>query len=330
MGPTQPNAASLSRMLDNLTDQRSILDIALNLFWKGTLLGIVISPLLGREHDIDSRAFASKDLSTETLLSQVDSSAINLIQKESGREAVDLEGELLALNDIKAADKRIDDDGQTVTVVDGDSVGLVRNLDDSLVAATDKNGLVLLRGDIDHVARLVVVLDQPFVTFQFLARRLAGAHALGFWFFARRWGLASHRAVAVWCRRACAQARVLVRHLGFVDLAEVGGNRFALIELVKDCGHVWCTRPWWRRRRWRCPARDVQRWNWGRRRWRRNGTPGRCRPSFDLLQGVESINTRPVVPGEALGIVLLDIGREGLEVLIVRLDVVDMCSVPSK
>lgn len=102
--------ASLAGMLDNLAYQGTILDVALDLFGDRALLGIIIGSILRREHDVNGSALAGEDLSAETLLAEIDGSAVDLIQQDGGDEAVDLQSELGALDDVEAADKGVDDD----------------------------------------------------------------------------------------------------------------------------------------------------------------------------------------------------------------------------
>lgn len=122
-------------MFDNLADKHTIPDIALELLGNRALLGIIIRALLGRKHDVDGRRLASEDLGGKAFLSKIDHCAVNLIQQDSGDDTVDLQGKLGRLDDVQAADQGINNDGKTSAVVDGNGIGLVGNLDDTLVAA---------------------------------------------------------------------------------------------------------------------------------------------------------------------------------------------------
>lgn len=184
-------------MLHNLAHKHAVLDVALELLGQRALLGIFIGALRWRKVDVNSGGLASKDLSIETLLAKVNGSTINLIHQQSGNRAVDLHSELGALDDVKTADERVDNEGETNAVVDGNGIGLVGDLDDGFVAAADEDGLVLLRGDLDDLARGIKVLDEPFAALEFLAGRLARAHVFGFGLFARCWRLAPHGAGAL-------------------------------------------------------------------------------------------------------------------------------------
>lgn len=195
-GPLQPNESSLTSMLHDLAHQHAVLDVALELLGQRALLGIFIGALRRRKVDVNSGALASEDLSVEALLAEINGSTINLIQQQSRDRAVDLHSELGALDDVKTADKRVDDEGETNTVIDGNSVGLVGDLDDGLVAAANEDGLVLLRGDLDDLARGIKVLDEPLAALEFLAGRLARTHVLRLGLFVRCWRLAPHGAGA--------------------------------------------------------------------------------------------------------------------------------------
>ena len=128
-------------------------------------------------------------------------------------------------------------------------------------------------------------------------------------------------------------------HLRFVDLAEAGGDTFALVELVEDSTHIWCRCSGGRsrgntgRRRWGRSATtgDVESWHRGRRGRRRRRTAADwSRSALGLLQGFQGINARLIVPCKTLGEVLLQVLCKSLEVLIVGFDVFDMRLVPIK
>jgi hypothetical protein len=127
-----------------------------------------------------------------------------------------------------------------------------------------------------------------------------------------------------------------VRHLRLVDLAKTRCDLLALVELVKHSGHIGSRSRWrwgWRDARWRGrgrdAARDVESRNRRRGRRRRSSATSCWRATLDFFQSVQRTETRFVVPSQALRIVLLEIGREGLEVLVVRLDVLNVRSVPA-
>lgn len=203
----------LTSMLHDFTHEHTILDVALELLWQRALLSVIISALLRRKVDVDSRGLAGKDLGVETLLTEVNGSAVNLVQEQGGGSAVNLESKLRTLDNIETADQGVDDERKAITVVDGDGVGLVSDLDDGLVATSDQNRLVLLRGDLNDITGVVEVLDEPLVTLEFLARRLTRAHVLGLGLLARRGRLAAVSAGTLGDGRAGTQAGVLVSHL---------------------------------------------------------------------------------------------------------------------
>lgn len=127
-------------------------------------------------------------------------------------------------------------------------------------------------------------------------------------------------------------------HLRLIDLAKPRCDLLALVELVKYSRHI--GRGSRRRRGWRNAggrwrgrdtSRDIERWDRRGRRRRRRGSSAASggRPVLDLFQSIQYIETGLVVPFQALRVVLLEIGREGLEVLVVCLDVLNVCSVPA-
>lgn len=204
-------------MRDNLINQGTVLDVALDLFGHRALFGIVIASLLGRKHDIDSGAFAGEYLGIQTLKAQVNRGTIDLVKEESGYNAVDLKSEFGRLDHIEAADEGVHNDREPVAVVDRDSIGLVGHLYDGLVATGDEYRLILLGVDLDNLAWVVEVLDEPLVTFQILTRRLARAHALRLRFLARgrRLGARGGAAMGVgsfWNHRASTKVGVFVGH----------------------------------------------------------------------------------------------------------------------
>lgn len=188
---------SLASVLNNLVDQHTVFDVTLDLLGNGALLGVIISAFLRGKHDVDGAALASEDLSSKALLAKVDSGTVDLIQKNSRNGAVNLQSKFRGLDNIQAADQRVNNDRKASAVVNGDGVGLAGDLDNALVAARDEDGLVLLCGDLNDLVRALEVLDQPLVSFQILAWRLASAHALRLGLLARRRGLAPGRTRAV-------------------------------------------------------------------------------------------------------------------------------------
>jgi hypothetical protein len=112
-----------------------------------------------------------------------------------------------------------------------------------------------------------------------------------------------------------------------------------LVELVKHSGHIGSRSRWRRRgrdarrrrgRRRQDAARDIESRNGRRGRGRRSSAASWGRAALDLFQSIQRTETRFVIPGEALRVVLLEVGRKGLEVLVVCLDVLNVCSVPAK
>lgn len=205
-------------MLDNLTNKLAILKVGLDLFRKRTFFGVLVRSLVRRQHDVDTGGLTGEDLRTQTLLVQVDRSAVDLVEQEGRNHAVDLEGELGRLDDVQTANQRVNDDGQTIAVVNGDGVGLAIDLDDRLVTTGDEDRMVLLGGNLDDFTGVVIMLNQPFVAFEIPARRLATPHALRLGLLIRYWGSRTRhtilRARALpWDSRAATEVGVLVGHL---------------------------------------------------------------------------------------------------------------------
>lgn len=296
-------------MFDDLADEHAVLHVALDLLGHRALLGVLVRSPLGRKHDVDAGALAGEELGGQALLAQVDGGPVDLFEDDGRDDAVDLQRELGRVDDLEAADEGVDDDGEAAAVFDGDGVGLVRDLDDGLVAAGDQDGLILLRGDLDNLSDVVEVLDVPLVGLELPSRWFLHAHAL--WLgrlLAGHWRLGTsgrHRrsAAAIGNRRAGTETRVLVRHLRFVDLAEVRSNSLSsLVYLRKDCRHVtglgrstWSGGSWWRW--WR-------RWWWWPRGRRRSAR--RTRTGLYLSEGLEGIDA-VLIPSQTLRIVLPEV-----------------------
>lgn len=237
----------LPSVLDNLTDKNAILDVALDLLRNRALLGVLVGSLLGWQHDVHTGALAGEDLGVQTLLTQIDGSAVNLVQQDGRDHAVDLQRELGRLDHLKTADEGVDDDGEAVAVVNGDGVCFVRHLEDGLVTAGNQDGLVLLGWYLNDASGIIEVLDVPLVRLKLLARRFLRAHALRLGLLSgsgalgtirRRRRNAAQGVAAIGDRRASTESGILVRHLRLVDLAEAGSNTLSLVYLSKDGGHV--------------------------------------------------------------------------------------------
>lgn len=144
----------LASMLYNLTDNLAILDVTPDLLGKRVLRVIVLS----REIDVNAGALAGEDLGVLGVLSEVDGSAVDLVEEDGGEGADDLEGEVGALDDIDGGDEGVDDDGRAGGVVDGDSVCFAVDADSGVLAARDKDGMVDLCVELDDVTWVVEVI----------------------------------------------------------------------------------------------------------------------------------------------------------------------------
>jgi len=92
---------SLTRMLNNFVDQLAILDISPDLFGHRALEVVgIIRIILGWQHNVDTGAFARKDLRVEALVAEVDLSSIDLIQQDGGEGAENLKCKIRALDNI--------------------------------------------------------------------------------------------------------------------------------------------------------------------------------------------------------------------------------------
>lgn len=144
-------------MLDNLTDNLSVLDVTPDLLWQGVLRVIV----LGRQVDVDTRALAGEDFSVLAVLAEVDGCAVDLVEEDRGQGANDLERKVGALDHVDRRHKRIDDDGCARRVVDGDGVCFAVDADGGVFAAGDEDGVVDLSVELDNLAWVVeVVLEK--------------------------------------------------------------------------------------------------------------------------------------------------------------------------
>ena len=231
-------------MVDNLADDFAVLDIGFELLGKRAFFGILVGSLLRRKHEIYSGAATGEYLCAQALLAQVHSGTIHLIKQECGDHTVDLEGELGRLDDIETADQRVHNDRQAVAVVDGDSIGLVIDLDNCFVTPGDEDGVVLLGRDLDDFVRTVEILNEPLVALKILARRLATTHALRLGLLIWNWGPGTRHAVLrsrpfSWNCRVGTELRVLVCHLRPVNLTKARRDRISLVQLVKDRRHIW-------------------------------------------------------------------------------------------
>ena len=211
--PKTKNAESTS-MLHNLAHHRPIPHKSLNLFRQRPLHVVILFVRTG-QIDIDARAHTSEHFRAQTLSSQVDSRRIDLVEQDGGQCAEDLHLEFRALDDVDGRDEGVDDEGAAGAVVEADGVGLADDADGGLGAAADEDGVGDGRVDLEHLVRVVVILDEPLVAFELFAGRLLRAHA--FWFRllggdgacgVLRGGSAGTR----WDGGAGAEGRVLVGH----------------------------------------------------------------------------------------------------------------------
>jgi hypothetical protein len=93
-------------MLNNLTDNLPVLDVASNLLRQRVLRVVV----LARQIDIDAGALACKDLCVLAVLAKVNGRAVNLVKKDGGQGADNLKCEVGALDDVDGGNERVDDD----------------------------------------------------------------------------------------------------------------------------------------------------------------------------------------------------------------------------
>lgn len=307
-------------MLNNLTNKLAILEVGLNLFRKRTFFRVLVRSLLRRQHDVDTGGLTGEDLCTQTLLVQVNSGAVDLVEQEGGDHTVDLEGELGRLDDVQTANQGVNDYRQAVAVVNGNGVGLAVDLDDRLATPGDEDGVVLLGGNLDDFTWVVIMLNKPLVALEIPTRRLATPHALRLGLLIRYRGSRTRHTVLrartlPWDSRAATEVGILVGHLRLVNLAEAGSNRISLVQLIKDCSHVRRGRAWlWSKctrrggRRGRSTTRHIERRH-GRRR-RRRAANSASQSALDLFQSFLRIEASLVIPGQAIGIMFLEIGSE--------------------
>lgn len=121
-------------MLDNFADGSPIPDNGSDLPRNGQLLRVVIRSFLRRHDDIHVGAFTAENLSIQARLAQVQTCSIDLIKQDSRDNAINLQGKCRGFNDINAAHKRVNDDGEARTIVNRYSVGFTVNLDNRFIA----------------------------------------------------------------------------------------------------------------------------------------------------------------------------------------------------
>lgn len=234
-------AMRLTRVLDNLADELAILDISANLFWERDLL-VIIFLGLRRKVDVDAGTLGGEDLGVETLLGEVDCSAINLVEQDGGEGSEDLKGEVGALDDIDGGNQCINDNASARTVVDADGVGLANQADSSVLAVCDENGLRNGDFDLNRGVGVFEIFDNPLVAVELLLGLFLGggrrcnalsADAVGLRLEFRSSATAAIDAVlaslAVRYGRSSAQRGVLVCHLALVDLSQTRCDSLASV-----------------------------------------------------------------------------------------------------
>ena len=173
--------------------------------------------------------------------------------------------------------------------------------------------------------------DCPLVALELLLGRLLHPHAFGLGLLPRHGALAADRVVPLRDRGARPQRRVLVCHLGLVDLPETLGHGLALVQVREDGPEAGTAR---RRRSLllvdiddRCRSGRRRRRRRTTSRWRGRGRRGRRsahRQRLCYLGRREAFG----VPRDAVLEVVLDILGQVLEYLVKRLYPLDLPGIP--
>ena len=154
-------------MLDNLADELAILEVTAELLGKRALL-VVLLLGLGRQVDVDARAFGGVYLGVQAVLGKIDGGTIDLVEHDSGKATQDLEAEVGTLDDIDGGDEVVDDEVGAWTVVDADGVGLADQANARILALCDENRLGDGDLDFDETLGIFKVLDDPLVAVELL------------------------------------------------------------------------------------------------------------------------------------------------------------------
>jgi len=180
-------------MLDNLRHQFSVLYIAPELLRDGFFFVIVVL-VRWRQVNIHRRALACEDFRRQTVLTEVNLRAIDLIKQDGWNLLKDLYGKRRTLDDVHTADERVDDERGLWRIVDTDGVSLALDPQGKTLAFCDQDRLVDLGFDFHRTGGRVEILDDPLVAVQLLLWRLLGSQALWLGFLAWWcWRMSSRR-----------------------------------------------------------------------------------------------------------------------------------------
>ena len=110
-------------MLNNLTNRPPIPNNRLDLLRNRTLR-IIILLARARNININSRTLTRKNLRRQTVLAEIERSAIHLIEHNSRQAPKNLHLELWRLDDVDRRDEAVDDEGDAGGGIDGYGVCL--------------------------------------------------------------------------------------------------------------------------------------------------------------------------------------------------------------
>lgn len=142
--------SSLTSMLHNLRHKLPILYIRPELLRHRRLRIILLLLLHGRQIHINTRTFTREDLRIQTILAQVDTRSIHLIQQNRRHLLQDLHRETRALDHVHGRDEGVEDERGLGGVVDGDCVCFAVDAESRAFAFGDEDGVVDFGVDFDR------------------------------------------------------------------------------------------------------------------------------------------------------------------------------------
>ena len=111
-----------------------------NLLWQSTFPEVILALLaLDRDIDVDAAAFTRKHLRGQTRRAEIDLRAIDLVQQDGRQTAEHLDGDVGRFDDVDGRDERVEDQIQSVAVVDRDGVAFASYADRGGFTARDED-----------------------------------------------------------------------------------------------------------------------------------------------------------------------------------------------
>ena len=129
-----------------------------------------------RDDNVNGRALGGVHFRCpQALYAKVDGTLVDLVELHGRQRASDLDVEARRVHHLHGGDQVLHDEVDALAVVDDDAVRLAVDHDVDGFAPADQDALVLFGLDDDGRGLPVVVLDGPFVSLEFLPRRLLSA-----------------------------------------------------------------------------------------------------------------------------------------------------------